>query len=48
MASGWPWRGSAAGCIVAYALGITDLDPITHGLVFERFLQSRAHLHARH
>src|SRR6266702_4797372 len=33
-----PGRGSAAGCIVAYALGITDLDPITHGLVFERFL----------
>ncbi|MBD0292514.1 MAG: DNA polymerase III subunit alpha [Jiangellaceae bacterium] len=33
-----PGRGSAAGSIVAYALGITDLDPITHGLVFERFL----------
>ncbi|MDR0346646.1 MAG: DNA polymerase III subunit alpha [Nocardiopsaceae bacterium] len=33
-----PGRGSAAGCIVAYALGITDLDPIAHGLVFERFL----------
>jgi DNA polymerase-3 subunit alpha len=33
-----PGRGSAAGCIVAYALGITDLDPIVHGLVFERFL----------
>ena len=33
-----PGRGSAAGCLVAYALGITDLDPITHGLLFERFL----------
>jgi DNA polymerase-3 subunit alpha len=33
-----PGRGSAAGAIVAYALGITDLDPITHGLMFERFL----------
>src|ERR1017187_1897032 len=33
-----PGRGSAAGSIVAYALGITDLDPILHGLVFERFL----------
>jgi DNA polymerase III subunit alpha len=33
-----PGRGSAAGSIVAYALGITDLDPLAHGLVFERFL----------
>jgi DNA polymerase-3 subunit alpha len=33
-----PGRGSAAGSIVAFALGITDLDPIAHGLVFERFL----------
>ena len=33
-----PGRGSAAGSIVSYALGITDLDPIVHGLVFERFL----------
>jgi len=33
-----PGRGSAAGSIVSYALGITDLDPITHGLMFERFL----------
>jgi DNA polymerase III subunit alpha len=33
-----PGRGSGAGSIVAYALGITDLDPIVHGLVFERFL----------
>jgi DNA polymerase-3 subunit alpha len=33
-----PCRGSGGGSIVAYALGITDLDPIFHGLVFERFL----------
>ena len=33
-----PGRGSAAGAIVAYALGITDLDPIENGLMFERFL----------
>ncbi|QSB14624.1 DNA polymerase III subunit alpha [Natronosporangium hydrolyticum] len=33
-----PGRGSAAGSIVAYALGITDLDPLTHGLIFERFI----------
>jgi DNA polymerase-3 subunit alpha len=33
-----PGRGSAAGSLVAYCLGITDLDPITHGLIFERFL----------
>ena len=33
-----PGRGSAAGSIVAYALGITDLDPIRYGLIFERFL----------
>jgi DNA polymerase-3 subunit alpha len=33
-----PGRGSAAGSLVSYALGITDLDPLNHGLVFERFL----------
>ena len=33
-----PGRGSAAGSIVAYAMGITDLDPLEHGLLFERFL----------
>jgi DNA polymerase III subunit alpha len=33
-----PGRGSAAGSMVAYALGITQLDPIEHKLVFERFL----------
>jgi len=35
-----PGRGSAAGSLVAYSLGITDLDPIEHGLIFERFLNS--------
>ncbi len=33
-----PGRGSAAGAIVAYAMGITDLDPLSNGLLFERFL----------
>ncbi len=33
-----PGRGSAAGSIVSYILGITDLDPIKYGLLFERFL----------
>jgi DNA polymerase-3 subunit alpha len=33
-----PGRGSAAGSLVAYSLGITALDPIAHGLIFERFL----------
>ena len=33
-----PGRGSAAGSLVAYVLGITGLDPIEHGLLFERFL----------
>src|SRR5690349_24029344 len=33
-----PGRGSAAGALIAYALGITELDPIPHGLLFERFL----------
>ena len=33
-----PGRGSAAGSIVAYCLGITKLDPIAYGLIFERFL----------
>lgn len=31
-------HNSAGGCLVAYALSITDLDPIKHGLIFERFL----------
>jgi DNA polymerase-3 subunit alpha len=33
-----PGRGSGAGAMTAYAMGITDLDPIQHGLIFERFL----------
>ncbi|MGW9557603.1 DNA polymerase III subunit alpha [Nocardiopsis sp. NPDC055551] len=33
-----PGRGSAAGSMIAYMLGITDLDPLDHGLLFERFL----------
>lgn len=33
-----PGRGSAAGCLVSYLIGITKIDPIKHGLLFERFL----------
>ena len=33
-----PGRGSAAGSLVAYTLGITDIDPLKYGLLFERFL----------
>jgi len=33
-----PGRGSAAGSLISYAIGITDIDPIYHGLAFERFL----------
>ena len=33
-----PGRGSSAGSLVAFALGITDVDPLKYGLVFERFL----------
>lgn len=33
-----PGRGSAAGSLVCYALGITDVDPLRYGLIFERFL----------
>jgi DNA polymerase III subunit alpha len=33
-----PGRGSAAGCAVSYALGITEIDPLRYGLIFERFL----------
>lgn len=35
-----PGRGSAAGSLVAYALGITTIDPLKYGLLFERFLNS--------
>jgi DNA polymerase-3 subunit alpha len=34
----WNVRGSAAGSIVAYSLGLTNLEPLHHGLIFERFL----------
>ena len=37
-----PGRGSAAGSLVAYALGVTQIDPIRHGLLFERFLRRDA------
>lgn len=33
-----PGRGSAGGCLVAYLLGITDVDPLVHGTLFERFI----------
>jgi len=33
-----PGRGSGAGSMAAYVMGITDLDPLRHGLIFERFL----------
>ncbi|MBQ6334114.1 MAG: DNA polymerase III subunit alpha [Erysipelotrichaceae bacterium] len=33
-----PGRGSAAGSLVSYCLGITDIDPLAYGLIFERFL----------
>ena len=33
-----PGRGSAAGSLISYGLGIIDIDPIEHGLIFERFL----------
>ena len=33
-----PGRGSGAGSILAYAIGITDIDPIKYNLLFERFL----------
>ena len=33
-----PGRGSAAGSLIAYSLGITEIDPIEHDLIFERFL----------
>ena len=37
-----PGRGSAAGSLVAYVLGITQIDPIKHGLLFSRFLRADA------
>ena len=38
-----PGRGSAAGSLVAFALGITNIDPVDHGLLFERFLNPERH-----
>ena len=35
-----PGRGTVAGSVVAYALGITEVDPLRHGLLFERFLNA--------
>lgn len=34
----WPWRWSAAGALLAFLSGITDIDPLKYGLLFERFL----------
>lgn len=41
--NGWlpgPGRGSAAGCLVSYLIGITSIDPIRYGLIFDRFYNS--------
>lgn len=38
-----PGRGSAASSVVAYCLGITEVDPLAYGLVFERFLNKARH-----
>jgi DNA polymerase-3 subunit alpha len=35
-----PGRGSVAGCLVAYVLGVTEIDPLRYGLLFERFLNA--------
>ncbi len=43
-----PGRGSAAGSLVAYALGITDIDPLHYDLLFERFLNPERSQHAGH
>ena len=43
-----PGRGSAAGSLVSYTTGITNIDPIKYNLLFERFLKSRASYHARY
>ena len=42
-----PGRGSGAGSLVAYALTITDLDPLRYALLFERFFEPRTCVHAR-
>lgn len=33
-----PGRGSAAGCLISYLIGVTNIDPLKYGLIFERFL----------
>jgi DNA polymerase-3 subunit alpha len=33
-----PGRGSVGGCLIAYLMGITEIDPLVHGTLFERFL----------
>ena len=43
-----PGRGSAAGSVVAYCLGITNIDPLKYDLLFERFLNPDRILHARY
>ena len=42
-----PGRGSGVGSLVAYATGITDLDPIPFNLLFERFFEPRTRVAAR-
>jgi DNA polymerase III subunit alpha len=41
-------RGSASGSMVAYTLDITLVEPVHHGLIFERFLEPWARFHARY
>ena len=41
-----PGRGSAAGSVVAYCIGITNIDPIKYNLLFERFLNPDRKIHA--
>lgn len=43
-----PGRGTVAGSVVAYALGITEVDPLRHGLLFERFLNTEVSPRPRH
>ena len=43
-----PGRGSAAGSIVAFTLGITKIDPIKYSLIFERFLNPERVCYARY
>jgi DNA polymerase-3 subunit alpha len=43
-----PGRGSAAGSVVAYCIGITNIDPIKYNLLFERFLNPDRKVNARY